>query len=668
MVNVVRLRGDAASLAAMLPRGGNKKPDGWAKHAGGWGESPINDGAATTTPAAASNPWPSAVAKRWRWVLPGGCRCREIMLLVLAVTALVAMWGVGRFFSGDDTSYVLVVDAGSTGTRIYAYSWREGIGDNDLPRIQLIPPSAAPDKIPPRSGIRAYERVETLPGLDSCRGDVDKLRGECLGPLLDWAKAVVHKTQQASTPLFLFATSGVRRLPKDQQNDLMKDVKQVLSTSGFRFEADWAQIINGQEEGAFGWFALNYLKGRLKAPVAISPAPSSGTDSAAKNTVNVLDLGGASLEATFEMQQEAHLGNEFHNQTLAGTTYFLKTEEYQNDGLNVAFDRSVTVLLQQMQNTSQVPDNHEKLLQIIHPCLQNGYDEAYTRRTHQEYRNVQLLGSPDWAGCLNLVEEVLNHTDICNGPCTSNAHEQQIRGEVAGLNGFHVVWEFYNLTSSSTFDQLMQSGKEFCQRNWTDVKQGAGDVVELDRYCFRAPYVSLLLQNGLKLENDKIEVDDNEIGWTLGAALLLSDKLWSHKTMGEDIEIAHPSRSPLLLLRAIYVVLVVSCLLAVWLILSSLNYPLGRLLQRLRLGFGNKKLIEQKCSELPTYQANSLLPDTNWLSRFFYKKSYMPVDGTHPSDGDKQVNINVEAASYSSNGMAKRRALSYECLSTLQTL
>ena len=76
--------------------------------------------------------------------------------------------------------------------------------------------------------------METLPGLDSCRGGEATLKGSFLGPLLEWAKAVVPNSQHSSTPLFLFATAGVRRLPDDVKQQLMSDVKKVLRASGFR--------------------------------------------------------------------------------------------------------------------------------------------------------------------------------------------------------------------------------------------------------------------------------------------------------------------------------------------------------------------------------------------------------------------------------------------------
>ena len=55
-----------------------------------------------------------------------------------------------------------------------------------------------------------------------------------LGPLLDWARAVVPKAQRARTPLFLFGTAGMRKLAPEARAALLSDVRACLAASGFR--------------------------------------------------------------------------------------------------------------------------------------------------------------------------------------------------------------------------------------------------------------------------------------------------------------------------------------------------------------------------------------------------------------------------------------------------
>ena len=55
-----------------------------------------------------------------------------------------------------------------------------------------------------------------------------------LGPLLEWARAVVPRAQHARTPLFLFGTAGMRRLAPEARAALLADVRACLAASGFR--------------------------------------------------------------------------------------------------------------------------------------------------------------------------------------------------------------------------------------------------------------------------------------------------------------------------------------------------------------------------------------------------------------------------------------------------
>jgi hypothetical protein len=168
-----------------------------------------------------------------------------------------------------------------------------------------------------------YKRVETQPGLDQFAGDRAGLERRALGPLLQWARAVVPRGARASTPLFIAATAGLRRLPEGVRQDLLADVQRVAGAppprapapatadlrhcataplrrccpaplllrccasglsviqqhpappaataagSGFLFRPNWARTISGAQEGMYGWVALNYAQGLLDEPRAL---------------------------------------------------------------------------------------------------------------------------------------------------------------------------------------------------------------------------------------------------------------------------------------------------------------------------------------------------------------------------------------------------------------
>lgn len=100
--------------------------------------------------------------------------------------------------------------------------------------VKAIPPSAAAHLVPKHATKGQYHRVETRPGLDAYAANLPGL-SSALGPLLDWARAVVPAQAHASTPLFLMGTGGLRRLAPQQQDPLMSEIRRQLGQSGFRW-------------------------------------------------------------------------------------------------------------------------------------------------------------------------------------------------------------------------------------------------------------------------------------------------------------------------------------------------------------------------------------------------------------------------------------------------
>ena len=60
------------------------------------------------------------------------------------------------------------------------------------------------------------------------------LEQRALRPLLEWAEAVVPRRQWHRTPLFLFGTAGLRKLPAEGRAALLDDVRAALLRCNFR--------------------------------------------------------------------------------------------------------------------------------------------------------------------------------------------------------------------------------------------------------------------------------------------------------------------------------------------------------------------------------------------------------------------------------------------------
>ena len=170
---------------------------------------------------------------------------------------------------------------------------------------------------------------------------------------------------------------------------------------GGRFEAPWARVITGEDEGTYGWIALNYLAGRL--------ASGSSSNIATADTLGALDLGGSSLEVTFASdasgapergggkeraapvcllvcaarRSEPSLSDPSSarlcavNVSVLGTTHAVYSHVHHHFGLDDAWDRAVSLLLAE----AGVAEGAAAAPRIEHPCLQVGKTLHYSRRT-----------------------------------------------------------------------------------------------------------------------------------------------------------------------------------------------------------------------------------------------------------------------------------------------
>lgn len=139
------------------------------------------------------------------------------------------------------TQYAVVFDAGSSGTKLLAYKF-----EVQYPAGKLV----LKDEI--------FEKDK--PGLSAHSQNPEKAVASITG-LLVKAKAFVPEDFRSSTPLVLKATAGLRMLPQNEADNLLKAVRDVLAKSGFLVKEDAVEIMDGVDEGLYSWFTVNILMG-----------------------------------------------------------------------------------------------------------------------------------------------------------------------------------------------------------------------------------------------------------------------------------------------------------------------------------------------------------------------------------------------------------------------
>jgi hypothetical protein len=114
--------------------------------------------------------------------------------------------------------YVVMIDAGSSGSRVHVYSYR---------------PPARPGKYAPVTLPEAQMRIS--PGLSAYAMEHDTA-GASLEPLLEFARRSVPAELHGRTPLRLMATAGLRMLPPERAEAVLESCRGRLAASGFLFE------------------------------------------------------------------------------------------------------------------------------------------------------------------------------------------------------------------------------------------------------------------------------------------------------------------------------------------------------------------------------------------------------------------------------------------------
>jgi Golgi nucleoside diphosphatase len=142
-------------------------------------------------------------------------------------------------------SYLAVIDAGSSGCRAHVYRYGK-LGSLTGP-LYVLP---------------QHQSQKVKPGLSSFANSPMEA-GPSLSKLIDFIKTQVPENLWKDTPIWLKATAGLRLLEKSASDAVLLSVRQFLKdpqNSPFIFKSSYASIISGNEEGAFGWIAFNYLK------------------------------------------------------------------------------------------------------------------------------------------------------------------------------------------------------------------------------------------------------------------------------------------------------------------------------------------------------------------------------------------------------------------------
>mmetsp|Transcript_31972 Transcript_31972/g.50986 ORF Transcript_31972/g.50986 Transcript_31972/m.50986 type:complete len:447 (-) Transcript_31972:192-1532(-) len=416
-------------------------------------------------------------------------------------TSLVAGFPLGN---GSWTLYSCVIDAGSTGNRLHLYKASGGSGQRLLEESQSFKSSALIEII--GNTPWHFEAIhETKNELALAKHGARV----ALGPLLETGKQWLKDLDLNVTniPLYLGATAGVRVLPFGTLKSIMQGVHEEFSASGFAYRKNFARVLSGEEEAAFGWGAVQYLTNYTK------------------QSVGVLDLGGGSTQITTQESYTLSAEFELHSSADYKDRLFARSHLYFGGN---GFKKQVQEFLAiSLLNENQTNGSN--------PCLVRGYQEKV------ELSGIlyTFTGTSNPVQCDQLTAETLKlhlSSTCMQGSRAQNEcsiHGSYIPPDIKyrtfiAMNNFFHIWNFFDISGSRIVD-LMSVTQGICSMGLVQFEDYAKARKIPMKFawdkCLDAYYVKHLLIDAYHFDPVATQImpvnklSGHSVTWALGLAI-----------------------------------------------------------------------------------------------------------------------------------------------------
>lgn len=451
-------------------------------------------------------------------------------------------------------SYSVIIDAGSSGSRVYVYRWHKLTEARRLGRRDEM--SALP-KVVSKKGW--HHKIH--PGISTFGEKPAEVGEDHLKELYDHALKIVGEENASETPIYLLATAGMRLLPDMQRKTLLQQICTYTQAKTEFLLSDCdaqIQVIPGDAEGLYGWVAANYLLGGFDA--------AAHDHGKGHHTYGFLDMGGASAQIAFapnstEAQKHAEDLKMLRLRSVDGAVseYAVYVTTWLEFGVKEARKRYVKALTENL-----APDDGE----YPDPCLPKGLEintkgDILTPDTI-DGDTVHMVGTGNFAECVKSAYPLLGKDMPCTDePCLLNGvHAPAIDFDINHFVGVSEYWHTTHGVFASSkskaydFKTYQEQVTDFCSRDWASIEKGVKskewkdvDAAQAAEVCFKASWVINVLHDGIGIPRVGVEevsdghngtdelldgaknvfpdafqavdkIDGTEISWTLGKAVL----------------------------------------------------------------------------------------------------------------------------------------------------
>jgi len=389
------------------------------------------------------------------------------------------------------TKYGIMIDAGSSGTRAHIYQWEKTPG---IPNVQPAP------NVSNAWAIKAKIRLADAATNNTVISSIFRT-------IIEYCSKRIPEAELVRTSIFVYATAGMRLLSvSDQQRVIEETYGFLKSNSPFKVKLDNIRVIDGIEEGVYGWLSVNHLLGHF-----INNRP----------TVGALDLGGASFQIAMQLDDTEASSSKYYV-TIGNKRIVVFAHSYLGYGVDVS-SRTIS------KSISAVMRNDT----VINPCFPNGYTGVSGK--------INVVGTGDFEHCSSLIEKIMVQSP---GFEAVNIPTLQKRNEFVGMANLYFANEFFGLPSDSSLEELKAKSSGYCKTPWAESfnkVKGTGAQDYAHTYCFCGVYQHTLLTKGYSFQDGKTKllkkdtIDGVDLSWTIGAML----------SKVSDIEISEVSPLPI---------------------------------------------------------------------------------------------------------------------------
>ncbi|KAK2755129.1 Guanosine-diphosphatase [Arachnomyces sp. PD_36] len=428
------------------------------------------------------------------------------------------------------TQYALMIDAGSTGSRIHVYRF-----NNCGPTPELE------DEV-----FKMTEKKEGGSGLSSYKGDAEGA-AKSLDVLMDVAVENVPDEYKSCTPVAVKATAGLRMLGAEMSDKILAAVRKRLETV-YPFPVVSAanggvEIMDGSDEGVYAWITTNYLLGKIGGPDE-------------NPTAAIFDLGGGSTQIVFEptfkasksggMPEKLKDGDHKYSLQFGGRDFNLYQHSHLGYGLMAGREAIHKSIVENKH--AETPKDHSWVKKPIpNPCIAPGMEREVTVSLDDHHIlgsevTVKMVGPKSGASaasqCRGITEQAFKKDAPCAlAPCSFNGVHQPSLQSTFAKEDVYVFSYFYDRTKalgmpdSFTVRELQELTNTVCagEKSWdvfAAVPEAMAELKDRPEWCLDLNFMLSLLHTGYEMPLDREvkiakKIKGNELGWCLGASLPL---------------------------------------------------------------------------------------------------------------------------------------------------